>query len=156
MTAILALDYASAFVFALTGALVASRGQLDIIGFFFFACLTAVGGGTLRDTILDREEVFWVADPTPLAIACMGALIVFFTAHLLESRLRHRGVVELQLDKELHRKSGHLHFFFYCPVSVRFQPLVPPFIRHSLTLIIRNFITASFNSWPLCAQRDRI
>ena len=88
MIATLALDYAAAFVFALTGALAASRAQLDIIGFFFLAGLTAVGGGTLRDTILDRDPVFWVADPTPLAIACVAALIVFFTAHLLESRLR--------------------------------------------------------------------
>jgi len=88
MTAILALDYASALVFALTGALAASRAQLDIIGFFFLAGLTAVGGGTLRDLILDRDPVFWVADPTPLAIACGAALLVFFTAHLFESRLK--------------------------------------------------------------------
>ncbi len=88
MTVLLALDYASALVFALTGALAASRGQLDIIGFFFLSCLTAVGGGTLRDLILDRDPVFWVADPTPLAIACGAALFVFFTAHLFESRLK--------------------------------------------------------------------
>ncbi|MGL4319296.1 MAG: trimeric intracellular cation channel family protein, partial [Paracoccaceae bacterium] len=52
------LDYAATVVFALTGALVASRSQLDIVGFIFIACLTAVGGGTLRDVLLDRP-VFW-------------------------------------------------------------------------------------------------
>ena len=83
---LLLLDYASVLVFALSGALVASRAQLDIVGFFFIACLTAVGGGTLRDLLLGRDPVFWVADPTPLAVACTAALIVFFTAHLLESR----------------------------------------------------------------------
>ena len=88
MTTLLALDYAAALIFALTGALTASRAQLDIIGFFFLASLTAVGGGTLRDLILNRDMVFWVADPTPLAIACAAALVVFFTAHLLESRLK--------------------------------------------------------------------
>jgi len=88
MIAVLALDYAAAVIFALTGALAASRGQLDLIGFFFLACLTAVGGGTLRDLILDRDPVFWVADPTPLAIACGAALVVFFTAHRFESRLK--------------------------------------------------------------------
>src|SRR6056297_128398 len=88
MTLALTLDYAAALVFALTGALAASRAQLDIIGFFFLACLTAVGGGTLRDVILDRNPVFWVADPTPLAIACAAAVLVFFTAHLMESRLK--------------------------------------------------------------------
>ncbi|WP_309663945.1 trimeric intracellular cation channel family protein [Tabrizicola sp.] len=82
-----ALDYASVAVFAVTGALVASRSQLDIVGFIFIACLTAVGGGTLRDIILDRE-VFWVADPVVLAVASAAAVLVFLTAHLLESRYR--------------------------------------------------------------------
>jgi len=88
VTATLALDYAAALIFAFTGALTASRAQLDLIGFFFLAALTAVGGGTIRDVILDRTPVFWIDDPTPLAIACGAALIVFFTAHLLESRLK--------------------------------------------------------------------
>ncbi|MFP5509699.1 MAG: trimeric intracellular cation channel family protein [Alphaproteobacteria bacterium] len=88
MTLLVLLDYASVLVFALTGALVASRAQLDIVGFFFIACLTAVGGGTLRDVLLNREFVFWVAEPAYIAIACTAALVVFFTAHLLESRYR--------------------------------------------------------------------
>ncbi len=86
MTALTMLDYASALIFALTGALAASRAQLDIVGFAFLASLTAIGGGTLRDLILDRNPVFWIADPTPVAIACGAAALVFFTAHLLESR----------------------------------------------------------------------
>ncbi len=87
MTLLDALDYASVLVFALTGALAASRSQLDIVGFIFIACLTAVGGGTLRDAILNRE-VFWVADPLTLGVATVAAILVFFTAHLLESRYR--------------------------------------------------------------------
>lgn len=82
------LDYASVFVFALTGALVASRAQLDLIGFVFVASLTAVGGGTLRDIILNRDTVFWVADPWVIAVAALAAILVFFTAHRLESRYR--------------------------------------------------------------------
>ena len=88
MTLLVLLDYAAVLVFALTGALVASRAQLDIVGFFFIACLTAVGGGTLRDVLLNRDTVFWVAEPTYIAIACAAALLVFFTAHLVESRYR--------------------------------------------------------------------
>jgi uncharacterized membrane protein YeiH len=87
MSILTALDYASVLVFALTGALVASRAQLDIVGFAFLASLTAMGGGTVRDLLLDRNPVFWIADPTPLAIACAAAILVFFTAHLLESRM---------------------------------------------------------------------
>lgn len=88
MTLIALLDYGSVFVFALTGALVASRAQLDPIGFLFIAALTAVGGGTVRDVLLDRNPIFWIAQPTYLAVAGVAALLVFFTAHLLESRLR--------------------------------------------------------------------
>ncbi|NUB46651.1 trimeric intracellular cation channel family protein [Fertoebacter nigrum] len=87
MTLLLALDYASVAVFALTGALVASRSQLDIVGFIFIACLTAVGGGTVRDALLNRE-VFWVRDPALLAVAALAAVVVFFAAHRLESRYR--------------------------------------------------------------------
>jgi len=86
--ALAALDYASVLVFALTGALVASRAQLDIIGFAFLACLTAVGGGTIRDVLLDRNPVFWVAQPSYLGVAVAAAALVFFSAHRFESRQR--------------------------------------------------------------------
>ncbi|MGP9790181.1 trimeric intracellular cation channel family protein [Roseinatronobacter sp. NSM] len=88
MTLIQGLDYTSVFIFGLTGALAASRAQLDIVGFLFLACLTAVGGGTLRDVLLNRDQVFWIADPGMIMSACAAAILVFLTAHLLESRLR--------------------------------------------------------------------
>ena len=88
MTLIDFLDYASVVVFAITGALVASRAQLDLVGFAFIACLTAVGGGTMRDLLLDRDPIFWIADPSYLGAAATASLVTFFTAHLLESRLR--------------------------------------------------------------------
>ncbi|WP_417724480.1 trimeric intracellular cation channel family protein [Salipiger sp.] len=82
------LDHASVLIFALTGALVASRAQLDVVGFAVLACLTALGGGTARDLLLDRHPVLWIGDPSYLATACAAAVIVFFTAHRLESRYR--------------------------------------------------------------------
>lgn len=88
MTLVALLDYASVLIFAFTGALVASRAQLDLVGFAFIASLTALGGGTTRDVLLDRNPIFWIANPTYLAVAAAAALTVFFTAHLLESRLR--------------------------------------------------------------------
>jgi uncharacterized membrane protein YeiH len=87
MTLVDFLDYAAVFVFALTGALVASRAQLDIVGFVFLACLTATGGGTVRDVILDRNP-FWVREPEVLMVATGAAVLIFFTAHLAESRYR--------------------------------------------------------------------
>lgn len=86
MTVIL-LDYGSVLIFALTGALAASRAQLDAIGFAFIACLTALGGGTLRDILLDRP-VFWIENPHVLAICLSAAFIVFLTAPLMESRYK--------------------------------------------------------------------
>ncbi|CUH82874.1 putative membrane protein [Thalassovita mediterranea] len=82
------LDTASVLIFALTGALVASRAQLDLIGFLFIAALTALGGGTLRDVLLDRNPLFWIGAPWFLGVAVFAATLVFFTAHLLESRYR--------------------------------------------------------------------
>lgn len=82
------LDYGSALIFALTGALVASRKQLDPVGFVFMAVMTAVGGGTLRDLVLNRETVFWVDRPSLVLLATAAALVVFWGAHLLENRQR--------------------------------------------------------------------
>ena len=87
LSATLLLDLASVAVFAVTGALVAARAQLDPVGFVFVAVLTAVGGGTLRDLLLDRP-VFWLGDPRPVATAAVLAMAVFFTHHLLASRIR--------------------------------------------------------------------
>lgn len=82
-----AMDYVGIAVFAATGALAASRKQLDIVAFIFFAGVTAVGGGTLRDLLID-VPVFWVRSPAYLAIPLCVAVLVYFTAHLFESRYR--------------------------------------------------------------------
>ncbi len=81
------LDYIGIAVFAATGALAASRKQLDIVAFIFFAAVTATGGGTLRDLLLN-VPVFWVRNPAYLAIPLGVAVLVYFTAHLFESRYR--------------------------------------------------------------------
>ncbi|MEL6265836.1 MAG: trimeric intracellular cation channel family protein [Pseudomonadota bacterium] len=86
MTPAQLLDFAAVFVFALTGGLVASRAQLDIVGFAFVATLTAVGGGTVRDVVLGRLPVFWVADPLYLGVAAAGGLVMFVSAHRMERR----------------------------------------------------------------------
>jgi uncharacterized membrane protein YeiH len=82
------LDYAGVALFAATGALAASRKQLDLIGFLFFAIVTGAGGGTVRDIVLGRVPVFWVLNPTYVLVCCAVGVIVFFTAHLVESRYR--------------------------------------------------------------------
>lgn len=82
------LDYTGVAVFAATGALSASRKQLDIIGFVFLAAATGIGGGTFRDVILGATPVFWVVNPTYLLVCVAVALIVFVLSHRIESRYR--------------------------------------------------------------------
>jgi uncharacterized membrane protein YeiH len=81
------LDYAGVAVFAATGALAASRKQLDIIGFLFLASVTGIGGGTFRDLILN-VPVFWVGNRDYVLICAVVAVLVFFTAHRVESRYK--------------------------------------------------------------------
>jgi uncharacterized membrane protein YeiH len=88
MNPILLLDYAGVAVFAATGALAASRKQLDIIGFLFLAAVTGTGGGTLRDVLLGHMPVFWVANPAYMLVCAAIGVLVFFTAHLVESRYK--------------------------------------------------------------------
>lgn len=82
---IAALTWAGVAVFAAAGALTASRKQLDPVGFILIAAVTAFGGGTVRDVILGAP-VFWLGAPGMVMLAAAVALLVYFTAHLLESR----------------------------------------------------------------------
>lgn len=85
---LLALDVAATLVFALTGALTASRKEMDVVGHMWLAVATGVGGGTLRDLLLG-VPVFWVDRPGIIAI-CLGVgVVTHFTAHLMESRFRY-------------------------------------------------------------------
>jgi uncharacterized membrane protein YeiH len=88
MTILEFLDYLAIALFAATGALAASRKQLDMIGFVFLAAVTGIGGGTFRDVILGALPVFWVKNPNYMLV-CLGVgVLVYFTAHRWESRYR--------------------------------------------------------------------
>ena len=81
------LDFIGVALFAATGALAASRKQLDIIGFLFLGAVTGIGGGTARDLILG-VPVFWVEQHLYVLVCAVSASIVYVTAHLIESRFR--------------------------------------------------------------------
>jgi uncharacterized membrane protein YeiH len=70
-----AFDLMGVAVFAVSGALAASRKALDLFGIVVVATITAVGGGTLRDLLLDRHPIFWMVDPTYLTVSCVAALL---------------------------------------------------------------------------------
>jgi uncharacterized membrane protein YeiH len=74
--ALLILDYAAVAVFAATGALAAARRKHDIITFGFFAAVTGVGGGTLRDLLIGAP-VFWVHRPEFLVVCLATAAAIW-------------------------------------------------------------------------------
>jgi len=69
------LEFAGVAVFAVSGALAAGRKSLDLIGVVVIASVTAVGGGTLRDLLLDIHPVFWMARPAYLYVIITAALL---------------------------------------------------------------------------------
>ncbi|CAH0990588.1 hypothetical protein SIN8267_00682 [Sinobacterium norvegicum] len=78
-------DLLGTAVFAVSGALAAAEKRMDILAFCLFGVLTAIGGGTARDLILNRDAVFWVADDIHLHIALASAVMTYFFAHSLSS-----------------------------------------------------------------------
>jgi uncharacterized membrane protein YeiH len=66
-------DYVGVFVFAVSGGLVAIRSQMDVFGILVISLLPAIGGGTLRDLLLDAP-VFWLDHPWVVIVALLGGL----------------------------------------------------------------------------------
>lgn len=85
---VVALEWCAVAVFAVTGALVASRKQMDIFGFVLLGTVTGIGGGTVRDVMLGDLPVFWVKDQSYLIVCSIVAAVVYFTAHIPQSRYR--------------------------------------------------------------------
>lgn len=81
------LDWLGIAAFAITGALVASRNQMDLVGFVLLGTVTGIGGGTVRDLLLNVHPVLWVEQPQYLAVCMAISVGVFFTAHLIRSRM---------------------------------------------------------------------
>lgn len=84
------LDLLGVAVFAASGALAAGRKRLDLLGVIVLALVTAVGGGTVRDVLLDRHPLFWLDDPTYLVVIVAAALL---TVAVARARLPQRGAL---------------------------------------------------------------
>lgn len=68
------LDLLGVAVFAISGALAAGRKRLDLLGVLVLGLVTAVGGGTIRDVLLARHPISWLADPSYLIVITLSAL----------------------------------------------------------------------------------
>ncbi|MEM8613761.1 MAG: trimeric intracellular cation channel family protein [Cyanobacteria bacterium P01_H01_bin.105] len=82
------LDLLGVAVFAVSGALAAGRKHLDLLGVIVIALVTAIGGGTLRDILLDRHPVFWIESPIYLLIILGSALLTVVYAKFFKPPLK--------------------------------------------------------------------
>ena len=74
-------DIIGIIFFALNGALVATRKQLDLLGLFIAGNLTALGGGVIRDIILDRSPISFTALYPSLTVLFTLLLFIYYRWH---------------------------------------------------------------------------
>lgn len=82
------LDFFGIAVFAITGALVAGKKRFDVFGVLVVALITSLGGGTLRDVILDAHPMVWIQNTAYLGVAILAALSTFFWVRIRHIPLR--------------------------------------------------------------------
>jgi uncharacterized membrane protein YeiH len=81
------LELLGTFVFAISGALAVRDKEHDVFGAGFTGFVTAIGGGTLRDLLLDSHPLVWIGDIHFLYAILLGVLAAFVFPKIL-SRLR--------------------------------------------------------------------
>jgi len=69
------LDLLGVAVFAVSGTLQAARRRLDPFGALVLAVVTAIGGGTLRDLLLDQRPIFWISAPDYLLVIVLATAL---------------------------------------------------------------------------------
>lgn len=77
------LDLFGVAVFAVSGALAAGRKGMDLFGATVVAIVTAIGGGTVRDVLLDNRPIFWVRDPVYLYVILLATVAALLYARLV-------------------------------------------------------------------------
>ncbi|UCV05101.1 trimeric intracellular cation channel family protein [Azonexus sp. IMCC34842] len=88
---LIAIEVAATIAFALSGLIEATRKRMDVIGVFSVTFVSAFGGGTLRDVLLDRRPLFWVQHQEYVWLV----LALTLTAPLLLQARRHQLVDKL-------------------------------------------------------------
>lgn len=76
-------DLIGVAVFAASGALAGVAAQLDLLGVIVLASITAIGGGTIRDVLLNRAQIFWISDIAPVYIVIASTLCTLAWVHFL-------------------------------------------------------------------------
>ncbi len=82
ITPVQVMDFLGVAVFAVSGVLAAGRKHLDWFGVLVIATVTAIGGGTLRDLLMDRHPVFWMADTGYLWAIFLATLLTMLVVRI--------------------------------------------------------------------------
>lgn len=77
------LDLFGVAVFAASGALAGIAAKFDLLGVFVLASITAVGGGTLRDVLLNKHPIFWIRDSGPIYAIIAAVAVTLVWVHFL-------------------------------------------------------------------------
>ncbi len=88
MSILYILDLVGTFAFAVSGALAGVYKKMDLYGVIVLGLVTAVGGGTLRDTLIGRTPPFIFSDYNYLLLAIIASLLVFHFHRLVERNQR--------------------------------------------------------------------
>jgi uncharacterized membrane protein YeiH len=92
-TVLQAIEACGIVAFASSGFIEARRKEMDLIGVFTVAFVTAFGGSTLRDILLDRRPFFWVQHEGYIWLIFVLALIVIPLSHYLRSSTAERAMI---------------------------------------------------------------
>jgi uncharacterized membrane protein YeiH len=153
LTPMTLIDLVACGVFAITGALVASRKEMDVIGFIWLGVVTGVGGGTMRDMLLG-VPVFWVRESAYVSVCVAASTLVYVAAHRLQSRYR----VLLWLDavglalvsvagaaKGLDAGAGPVVAIVMGVITAAFGGVIRDLLGHEPSIILRReiYVTAA-------------
>ncbi len=87
MSVLYFFDLFGTFAFAVSGALLGVKKDMDIYGMFVLAISVGVGGGTMRDMMLGRTPPFVLTDVNYMIVIAAATLLVFFLSSVVEKSL---------------------------------------------------------------------
>lgn len=123
------ISIVGSFTFAISGAIIAMRKRFDPFGVLIIGFVTAVGGGTLRDILIEERTVFWFVQTSYIYFALAGALF----AIIFRSKLEHMNKPLLFFD------AIGLGLYTITGVQIGLQ-----FDLNTINCIILGVITGSF------------
>ncbi len=129
------LDLLGTLAFAITGAFKAKKAKLTLFGVIFLGIITALGGGTLRDLIIDRTPLFYLTDQNYLFIAILGSIITFLIPTFFKEWFSFFRLID----------SVGLASFSIIGVSISYNYIfanTPPGITSFLSCVLLGMITA--------------